>query len=51
MLVSAKIDNNMFYHIYSKASSAIYFHKEVLTPELVTDIKKLLLSIDYIKIR
>lgn len=32
-----------------KASSAISFHKESLTPELVTDIKNYLLSIDYIK--
>lgn len=32
-----------------KASSAISFHKEVLNPELVTEIKNYLLTIDYIK--
>ena len=32
-----------------KASAAVSFHKETLTPELVTQIKEYLLTIDYIK--
>ena len=44
-----KDNEHVLYISIPKASSAIYFHKEVLTPELVTDIKNYLLSIDYIK--
>lgn len=45
-------DKENKYHLFisiPKASNAISFHKEALTPELVTEIKNYLLSIDYIK--
>ena len=44
-----KDNEHVLYISIPKASNAISFHKEVLTPELVTDIKNYLLSIDYIK--
>ena len=44
-----KDNKHVLYISIPKASNAISFHKETLTPELVTDIKNYLLSIDYIK--
>lgn len=44
-----KDNKHVLYISIPKASSAISFHKETLTPELVKDIKNYLLSIDYIK--
>ena len=45
----SKDNGHVLYISIPKASSAISFHKEILNPELVTDIKNYLLTIDYIK--
>ena len=45
-------DKENKYHLFisiPKASACVSFHKETLTPELVTQIKEYLLTIDYIK--
>lgn len=44
-----KDNKHVIYISIPKASNAISFHKEVLTPEIVTDIKNYLLSVDYIR--
>lgn len=44
-----KDNGHVLYISVPKASSAISFHKEVLNPELVTQIKNYLLTVDYIK--
>lgn len=44
-----KDNEHVLYISIPKASNAISFHKESLTPELATEIKNYLLTIDYIK--
>ena len=44
-----KDNEHVLYISIPKASAAVSFHKETLTPELVTQIKEYLLTIDYIK--
>ena len=44
-----KDNEHVLYISIPKASACVSFHKETLTPELVTQIKEYLLTIDYIK--